>query len=186
VDGRVGPLDVHDCTTPLPLLRCLAGFTLGLLIFPVARSPAVRRWAARPGASAPVLAAIVVLLMLPGTDLLAVLLFPMLVLTLSMDRGRFARLMGSPVLHVLGLLSYSLYLLHFRFIWGERVLRDRLPANWSDDMRQLIAFVVVFALLLGCSGLTYLWVEKPCRALLRSPRIPGLFRRWKGTPQTVD
>ena len=38
--GR-GALDIYDGTTPLPLLRCIGGFVLGVLAYRLARQPSV-------------------------------------------------------------------------------------------------------------------------------------------------
>jgi peptidoglycan/LPS O-acetylase OafA/YrhL len=151
------------------VIRCIAEFSLGLLAFRVASWPAAVNLASRPAVVVGLSGAIVVLLMMPGTDLPVVLLFPLLVLALAAGSGFLVRRMAGGLLYTLGVLSYSLYLLHFRFIWFERVLREHLPHSWTQDARQAIAAAVTFALLILCSVVTYTAIEKPCRKLLRSP-----------------
>jgi peptidoglycan/LPS O-acetylase OafA/YrhL len=175
VFGRVGPLDAHDASSPLPLLRCLAEFSLGLLCV-----RATRMLALGPRSSAGLALAasglLVVLMMLPGTDLAIVLLFAALILALERRHGVVAGILGHPLIHGLGVLSYSFYLLHFRFIWFERVLRDRLPGLLGHDAREAIALLVTFTLLLGLSALTYAIIEKPARVWLRGGSARQLGR----------
>jgi peptidoglycan/LPS O-acetylase OafA/YrhL len=105
-------------------------------------------------------ALIIILLTLPGTDVALVLLFSVLILGLSHEQGWIARTLGGPRLHGLGVLSYVIYLLHFRFIWLERVTRDHPPATLSANSRQAIALAFVFALLLAASFCAYTVMEK--------------------------
>lgn len=77
------------------------------------------------------------------------------------DRGPF-RLLNTAVAKYLGLLSYSMYLLHTSVIWGLESW-----THWSDPLRGLVAFGIV--LVLG-TGMYHL-VEKPCGKLRR--RLSG-------------
>jgi len=167
VVGRLGRLDAHDSASGLPLLRCLSEFCLGLLAYRAA--PLLRLTPlVAGGLTASAAALIIVLLTLPGTDVALVLLFSALILGLSQERGLVAKILGGPLLHGLGVLSYAIYLLHFRFIWLERVARDRLPATLSANTREAIALVFVSTLLLATSFCAYAAIEKPGRRWLRT------------------
>src|SRR5579883_2462326 len=96
VDHEVhsGVLDAYDGTTVEPVLRCLCGFVLGLLMFRLAQGGRVRAWLTRDD----VLAALVVLIAagfaLAPNDLWIYPLFPPLVLGLYGNRGAIGRLLG--------------------------------------------------------------------------------------------
>ena len=111
--GSSGPLDVNDSDTVLTLLRCLAGFSLGVLTYRCAERPWCKRLIDRPGGFAAVCGLMALALMLPGkADVQVVLLMPALVLSCYYN-GRAARaVMANPVSFHLGLISYSIYLWH--------------------------------------------------------------------------
>ncbi|MGY4397539.1 peptidoglycan/LPS O-acetylase OafA/YrhL [Sphingomonas sp. UYAg733] len=110
--GSRGPLDVNDADTILPVLRCIAGFALGVIAYRVARRDWCRRWMGSGGSVEISCAAIALALFIPGGDVTVVLLFPLLVIACSYD-GRTARLiMANPVSFHLGVISYSIYLWH--------------------------------------------------------------------------
>lgn len=69
------------------------------------------------------------------------------------DRGPFRLLNLAPVRY-LGVLSYSLYLLHTAVLYGV----DHRLAAWPTLARGLFAL----ALLVGLATLIYRWVERPC------------------------
>lgn len=111
--GSSGPLDVNGSDTVLTLLRCLAGFSLGVLAYRFAEKNWCRRLIDRTGAFAMICGLMALALLLPGkVDLLVVCLMPALVLSCYYN-GRAARaVMANPVSFHLGLISYSIYLWH--------------------------------------------------------------------------
>ncbi|EZP71423.1 Acyltransferase [Sphingomonas paucimobilis] len=110
--GASGPMDVIDPGSILPLLRCLAGFSLGVLTYRCADSPWCRRMLDRPGGFAIICGLIAAALLLPGADLLVVLLMPALVLCCYYDGPAVRAIMANPVSFHLGVISYSIYLWH--------------------------------------------------------------------------
>lgn len=171
---RRGPLDVFGAATPFPLLRCIAGFTLGLAAFRLAQAPVLARWAAAPAAGDAAALAVVALMLLPGTDVLLVAAFVPLVVTLAADRSRVARILGRPVLHWLGIVSYSVYLVHRPV---EDLLRPALTralqAMHAPHVFSAAAALMVPPVLL-VSALTYRLIEQPCR--IWSHRLLGSGR----------
>ncbi len=85
--GRSGPLDVHWAYSTWPLVRCLAEFSIGVVIYRAASVPFVRSLAANRPAGYAIVIAIGVLLTLPRTDLLVVGLLVLLVLVLAQGGG---------------------------------------------------------------------------------------------------
>lgn len=111
--GASGPLDVNDSDTVLTLLRCLAGFSFGVLTYRCAEMPVVRALIDRSGAFAVICALIGAALLLPGkADLLVVCLMPALVLSCYYNGSAARAVMANPVSFHLGLISYSIYLWH--------------------------------------------------------------------------
>ncbi|NWK94823.1 acyltransferase [Sphingobium lactosutens] len=111
--GSSGPLDVNDSDSVLTLLRCLAGFSIGVLAYRVAD----RRWCKalidRPGGFLAICALIGVALWLPNKrDILVVCLMPALVLSCYYNGPAARAVMSNPVSFHLGLISYSIYLWH--------------------------------------------------------------------------
>ncbi|WP_176591007.1 acyltransferase [Sphingobium sp. EM0848] len=111
--GSSGPLDVNDSDTVLTLLRCLAGFSLGVLTYRCAEKNWCRRLVDRTGGFAIVCGLIVLALLLPGkADVLVVCLMPLLVLSCYYNGAAARAVMANPVSFHLGLISYSIYLWH--------------------------------------------------------------------------
>jgi peptidoglycan/LPS O-acetylase OafA/YrhL len=105
--------------------------------------------------------------MLLRLDLLAVLLFPGLIVALATNRGIVARLLSNRALHVLGTVSFSLYLIHqfFRSIDLE-LLQAWHPSPLGKEAALLFAFVGSVAVI-PFALLTYVMVERPGRVLVR-------------------
>ncbi|ANI76512.1 acyltransferase family protein [Sphingobium sp. EP60837] len=110
--GSSGPLDVNDSDSVLTLLRCLAGFSLGVLTFRVAEKPWCKALIDRPSGFALVCGLIALALLLPRADVLVVCLMPALVLSCYYDGPAARSVMANPLSFHLGLISYSIYLWH--------------------------------------------------------------------------
>ena len=111
------------------LIRCLTEFGLGVFVHRVyAQYSWVSGVFGRDIVLMSTMAGSVVLLCL-RLDLPAALLFPAIILGLASNRGRVAAVMSHGLLHWLGLISFSLYLIHqpFRSIDLE-ILRSLHPA----------------------------------------------------------
>lgn len=98
------------------------------------------------------------------------LLFPFLVLALSEGGSVVSRVLASRPLHRLGLISYSIYLLHFPIL---DVLKLALPTLMQSFAARLVVAVPLVVL---ASTLSYHLVEVPCRLWLR---------RWLGVRRAL-
>ena len=160
---RHGPLDVFGAATPFPLLRCIAGFTLGLAAFRLAQVPVLARWAAVPAAGDISALTVAALLFWPGTDVLLAAAFVPLVASLAAGRSQAARLLGRPAIHWLGVVSYSIYLVHRPV---EDVVRPALTASLQalhvPHVFSASAALTVLPMLV-ISSLTYHLIEQPFR-----------------------
>ena len=168
-DTRSGPLDIFEHDSIAPLVRCLAGFSLGLLAY---------RWRAHsPTKHATLLAlTLVAALIVPGSDLALILVCVFLIPALSADEGFAARCMGSRPVLALGMWSYSIYILHARFN-PIRVGFETLCTKAHLSRPTVVAVVLSVATLILCSAVTYNVVEKPMRRALR-----GLFSLGRSMP----
>jgi len=163
VTARNGPLDVFGIFTTYPLLRCLGGFILGVVTFRIAQHPAAQRLAGRRFAGDIALLAVVAVMAVPGSDIALMILFVPLVLALAAQRSLAARTLGTRAIYWLGLVSFSIYLMHCPV---EGLFRKPLTAGLSAlplPHAAWMAGVVMVGLLFACSAATYYGIEKPAR-----------------------
>ena len=163
--GRSGALDIYSAATPAPLLRCLTEFVLGLVMFRVARHPSIRSspWT---GAAALGAVALLALTMSLGLDLPTVVLFCLLLVVLSQQRGVVSSIFGMSVPYRLGQWSYSIYLIHDKFLHLADQLRVWLGARVPFAASG--AIVVTSLVVVAVSAATFAWVERPLRRLTSS------------------
>lgn len=162
-----------DVTFALGLVRCVAGFSLGVGVW--LYSPAAWRGAAIVAALAS-LAAFLVLAFVAGAGVALVIpLFVALVASLQYDRGAVAALLSSRPAQFLGRVSYSIYLTHMPILYVFTIVLKRVAhvpfhagphgqmleigSPWIGDL----LFALAIAAVLGASWLTYTFVEEPGR-----------------------
>lgn len=99
-----------------------------------------------------------------------VVLVPLLIMGLMDDRSVTARLLASPPLHFLGLISYSIYLWHLPVYW---IIMHFCPALIPmESMRILIPLMVAII----WATISYYLYETPARRLIRKfSRLPQLL-----------
>lgn len=169
VDGmhHNGALDAYDGRTLIPLLRCLGGFALGLLTYRLYRWEPARRFAAA-GLGWASLAWIAAALLLRLPDQAIYPAFPALVLALACDRGLLSRIFSWKPIFELGVLSYTIYVIHNVWIglvhWQITHLPSTMPTLVAQTMSAV--FLIVSLLVVGY-GLHH-WVEVPGRRIVRS------------------
>src|SRR5579872_2123193 len=171
-----GPLDAYDGATLEPLLRCFGGFVLGLVTYRLSRSPRAVAIAGHDLTVAAALALLVAGLAAGVHDLLIYPLFALLVLGLFANRGYVGSLFGAWPIYWLGVVSYSVYLLHPYLVAPRSALdadlQGVLPEPWSG----LLTAAVIYGLLLVASTAAYHAIEEPGRRWVRrlKPAIPRL------------
>ena len=181
---RNGPLDVFMPGTPYPLLRCLAGFLLGLLAYRLASVPAVRRLAAREAAGTGLAGLILVALAVQGSDLALAALFVPLLVALAAGRSLAARLLETSPAHWLGNVSYSIYLVHRPVADNLRPPLMRVLDAHGIPHGYSVAGALLAPVALAVATATFHLVEKPGREMSRRliGRKPPLLRRAEGKP----
>jgi peptidoglycan/LPS O-acetylase OafA/YrhL len=163
--GSGGPLDVVNGNSFYPLLRAVAGFTLGLAIFRF--SDVIDRLSAakQDALVVVILLAILVVDVISPTDLPMYLLFIPLVAVLSRD-GRVAQLLfGNALVYRLGIISYSIYLIHPLFVsFAIRAWRH----FGQTQTVYVAASCACFALVWLLAELSYRFIEMPGRKAIVS------------------
>ncbi len=172
---RSGPLDIYGEGTPFPLLRCFAGFTLGMAAFRAfghAQCRHVFGWR-HAGDVAAVL--VIILLAMPGSDAWLELAFVLLVLALASGRSPTSAALSWGPVYWLGEVSYSIYLVH-RLV--SDLIRNPLAATLNRHRvghAYTLSGLAPLVLTLIVSAATYYLVEKPARDVSR--RLAGYQRR---------
>jgi peptidoglycan/LPS O-acetylase OafA/YrhL len=159
--------DIGRETVPVvpALMRCFAEFSMGMMAFWLYRSG--RFPALGSDETVTLLLGAVAFTLIMRVDLPASLLFPFVVVACARNRGVAATVLGSRVPYFLGLVSYSLYLMHNMFrIPLLALLRavhpqplETLPALGFALAGSL--FVIPFA------WFAYRMVERPGRDVVR-------------------
>jgi len=152
------------------LIRCFTEFAFGLMTYRVIRQTGARAVLERDGVA---LAAIVwtLAMLLARLDLLIVCGFPPLIGALACNRGRVAACFGWRFPHFLGVISFSIYLLHhpLRSVWLE-VIRALHPEPMETSLALAVAFGCSMSVL-PLAWLAYVVIERPGRRILRrTPR----------------
>jgi peptidoglycan/LPS O-acetylase OafA/YrhL len=164
-----GALDAYDGRTFIPMLRCLGGFALGLATFRIYRwAPAARL--AGSGIGWLVLAYMLVGLVLNLPDLALYPAFPLLVLCLACDRGALGRIFAWKPIYGLGVLSYTIYVIHNVWISPVHWMEQSLPTQMPYAVAQMTTAAFLILSLGGAAAALHHWVEVPGRRLVR-----GLF-----------
>lgn len=163
--GSSGPLDVVNGDSFYPLLRAVCGFAIGLAIF---------RFDALADRLSPLLQDVLVValpiaIIAVGAadvgDRLMYLLFIPLVAVLSRD-GRMAQLLfGNALVYRLGIISYSIYLIHPLFVsFAVRSWRHFGQTEGNYIVASLVAFAAIWVL----AEVSYRLIEMPGRRALVS------------------
>jgi peptidoglycan/LPS O-acetylase OafA/YrhL len=167
--GSSGPLDVTNGNSFYPMLRAVAGFTLGLAIYRFADVMDRLSTTAQDVLLAAILIAIIVTVSLAAGDRLLYVLFIPLVAVLSRD-GRLAQLLfGNALVYRLGIISYSIYLLHPLFLsFAVRAWRH----FGQSEIAYLVACAACFIVIWLLSELSYRFIEMPGRKAVVDLFIP--------------
>ena len=166
-ERRYGPLDISDGSTLWPLLRCLAGFGIGVVLWRAALT-GYRPTRAQAGAlDAVLVVGFAGLWLMRGSDLALVFGFAVLIWHLAVSETPLDRVLESPVPYRLGLWSYAIYLLHWPVLMAMgfvlRTLRAaHVPHAWGLTLVLLAGSTVALA------ALTHALVERPARRELRA------------------
>lgn len=158
----------HDFLPWRDIGRCFSEFCLGLATFRIYRSGRLQSFFERDATAIALMSlpAAIVLTRLP--DLFALLFFPPLILCLSLNNGAVARILSMPFPRFLGVISYSLYLVHDNFRPAAAALVHHLhPAPLPAPIAMALAALFATSMILPAWA-CYQWIERPGRTLVQS------------------
>ena len=160
--------------------RCIIEFSFGMLAYRAFASNARLRAVGNDGWTW-LIAVLAVASLVGRLDLVAVAVFPFLVLAFALNQGRAGRVLSHRWLHYLGVISFSIYLVHNIFrapeMWLARLLHPALLPPWMALSFAVIASISV----LPVAALAYHGIERPGRTALNSI-VRRLNRRVSVTP----
>jgi peptidoglycan/LPS O-acetylase OafA/YrhL len=148
------------------LTRCLAEFALGMAAYRLYRQPKAAGFIGSEKVTAALSIGAASSLIL-GYDLPAALLFPLIVIAFAVDGGRLGRWLDAPVIYFLGVISYSLYLVHNMFRAPALLLLKALSPQPVGPITAIIATFLGALVVVPFACLTYAYVEKPGRSIVR-------------------
>jgi peptidoglycan/LPS O-acetylase OafA/YrhL len=163
-----------DITYDFGVVRCLLSFGLGICAHRLFCEIRQRRLALpADGLLALALAAAVAILHFGLHPVLAVAAFFLVVPLAALAGGPVSRLLASPPLHYLGLISYSIYLVQYPV---QRVVHMLLRSRWGEQLDPAVAataLALTVVAVVALSALTYRFVELPARRLMTAhpPRL---------------
>ena len=156
---------VNIISGPEALGRCVSEFVIGMYLWCAKSRLSWPRVFSGDAIQAGLLVGMVLLLLDPALDVAVVVLSGLLIVGLSFDRSRLARLLASGPAHALGVISYSIYIVHIallplRDVIAQRFDAARLPHSWIS------AVVCTAALAIGLATLGYYLIERPAQRWL--------------------
>jgi peptidoglycan/LPS O-acetylase OafA/YrhL len=167
--GSGGSLDVVNGNSFYPLVRAVAGFTLGLAIFRFADILDRLSMASQDALVIGILLAMVAVGMFSSSDLPLYFLFIPLVAVLSRDGRMAQRLFGNALVYRLGIISYSIYLIHPLFV--SFAVRTWRHFGQSEGV-YVAAAVACFAAIWLLAELSYRFIEMRGRARIARALLP--------------
>ena len=156
---------VNIISGPEALGRCISEFILGVYLWRVRSRTDRARLLARDDVQVAILAALALLMFYPRFDVVLVILTGLLVLGLAYDTSLLCRALGSGIAYRLGVISYSVYIVHIALLPLRDVLAQHfeltgLPHSW------IVAVTCTAALTITLASFSYYAVERPAQRLL--------------------
>ncbi|WP_411754020.1 acyltransferase family protein [Serratia sp. (in: enterobacteria)] len=165
---RAGIMDIWHYGTYFPVLRAVAGFIIGMAIFRFSQIRWVMELTFKSWFNLSILSLILFSLMFKNADLITVSLFPLLVLGLTNNDSKVTKTIGSPIIYRLGVLSYSIYLIHNQLNYFMLILKGYLLGIGVGTTSATIICCILFSIItILISELTYRLIENPARNYLR-------------------
>lgn len=187
--GYNGGLDLVP-PSPFCVTRAFCGFITGILLFEI------RNTGIRAGRNADLLAAgsvlaLAAVFLANGSDLLAFPLFAALVFALSEDTARARMVLDNPIVRHLGIVSYSIYLVHPIVEGTVLHLARRLGPAASSPAGISLTLLAYLGVTVLVASLAYPIVEERARSWLtslfiRSPHASAARAETPATGSTAE
>jgi peptidoglycan/LPS O-acetylase OafA/YrhL len=160
--GIAGQLDVVAPDSFLPVLRCLAGFCLGLVCYRVAGTDLGSRLFSPSAFLLGMLVLLGVAAHFRLQDVVLFACFPFIVLALALNSAAARALFANRVAHHLGVVSYSLYMVHPLLVPMKFRLQP-VAERFIGDAAHPLVLAASLSLTWAAACLLYRFVEKPGR-----------------------
>lgn len=156
------------------LMKCFAEYLLGITAYRIMKSqPKISLF--KGWISTISLVMIIGLLFFKGSELYVIILFVPLIFGLSDDKSWVGSFMASRFIYFLGLISYSLYLIHPIFI---HYFKDDFYKKFGHSGYQSIVFnSLYFVVIVSVSYFTFKLIELPMQKLLNQKLSLKLLER---------
>lgn len=169
-----------NSTYDLGIVRCLAGFFIGACIFQTTqdrRFPKLSQSSISSGQAILLIAFLLIAGTISDAKIVAIVpVFVGWVLLFQSDTGILARGLMTPAVQYLGRISYSVYLVHYVFLYVEAVVLKRIfgiPSlfdptmhvpvfqtdRWTGDLILAVSLISIIVI----SGITFRLIETPSR-----------------------
>lgn len=169
---RSGLLDIWHYGTPYPVIRCLADFVMGVIAYRALEFGWTRRVLGNPWFAGLIYLGTVVLMMFKHADILIVACFPLLILVLQAGNNLPARIIGGQPFYGLGVISYSIYLVHNQLNYFMHDLARALTqAGLGTNSATAVSIAVFACVAILIARLTYRLIEQPAMRYLRKARL---------------
>lgn len=165
-DTREGPLALYWFDSIGPIVRCLSGFVLGVLAYRVRQTGKMESIVGSTTVTTTLAATAIGLLCVQDTDIAVVLIFPVLIIALSCQHNIVARILSSKAVYMLGVWSYSIYLLHHPFVAFQYQLGGLLHSI-SIPGAAAISTIATLAAVVTLSYYCHKGIESPGRKLFQ-------------------
>ena len=160
-------LDLVFPTWGLPVVRCLCEFMLGIITYRFRSSLVGLRLARSRWISTSICVVTLVLMATPKADLGVVLMFPLLIISVSPGYHLPGRIAASPIAVFIGTISYSIYLVHFLLRGGTYLRIFSLARTSGLSHPGTYAKCGLFLITIPISFLAFKLIEEPGRRFLR-------------------
>jgi len=159
-------LDVVSWSSILPILRCLAGFCLGLLGYRLSQVNACRKFLSSPAVVIALMIGLLLAAHFEAHDLILFAFFPLIVLTIFYESTAARVIFANRATYHLGVVSYSLYLVHPLFVPVKADVEPILERHIGNFAHSL-TLVAVTLLSWGFACALYRFVEMPGRLFVQ-------------------
>ena len=163
---RNGPLDLTSFDSIGPIVRCLSGFVLGVLSYRIRNVEKTGRFVGSTTITTAIAAALILLLCVQNTDIAVILLIPFFIIGLSFQNNIAAKAIGSKVFYMLGVWSYSIYLLHQSFIPVQQEIAGVLTYIFIPGAT-VLSTITTLAAVVTLSYYCHKGIEGPGRKLFQ-------------------
>jgi peptidoglycan/LPS O-acetylase OafA/YrhL len=158
--GVGGSMNVVASSSIMPVLRCLAGFFLGLICYRFSQMNTCRKFFTPSAALLVVMIGLLLAAHFEAHDLILFAFFPPIVLMLYFEPALARLVFANRVSHHLGVVSYSMYLVHPLF--SARRL-EPIAERYMGNIAHPLTLIALSLLTWGGACVLYRWVEKPGR-----------------------